>query len=53
MIQLSEAVGRFAEVLLWGILRTAGVIGAWVAIGGFAAVLAFVAARRLVRRRRG
>ena len=51
MIGLSVAVGRFVEALFWGIFRVAGAVAGMLILGVAVAILVWVAARKLWKRR--
>ncbi len=51
MVHLSVAIGRFVEALFWAIFRAVGWVVLMVVLAVGAGVLAFVAIRRLARRR--
>ncbi len=51
MVHLSVAIGRFAEILFWAILRAAGVIGGVILLAMVALALAWGLVRRAFRHR--
>jgi hypothetical protein len=51
MIGLSVAVGRFVEALFWGIFRVAGAVAGVLILAVIVAVLVWVVARKVLKRR--
>jgi hypothetical protein len=52
LVHLSVAIGRFAEILFWAIMRAAGMVAGLTTLGLLALLLVWLGVRRAYRGRR-